>query len=171
MTSSNCVVTSRWSCKITDYGLHQLKRQASENSARKRQPNPWKLLWTAPELIVDYECCSQGSQKGDVYSFGIISQEIWLQDDPYADNSPTLSPEEIVKCVKEKSDPPYRPYLDPGMLLRYYKLCHWFLITCTWSRSEILPLVYNYLRGIQIVTGKSMTYCQWFTTTCESSQN
>ena len=112
MTSSNCVVTGRWSCKITDYGLRQLK----QSSKRDEDSDMKQLLWIAPELIQDHRADSQGTQKGDVYSFGIITQEVLLQDGPYADNTPVLSLEETVKCVEEIQDPPYRPHLDPGKL-------------------------------------------------------
>ena len=39
------------------------------------------LLWTAPEHLRSTE--EKGSQKGDVYSFAIILQEIILRTGPY----------------------------------------------------------------------------------------
>ena len=42
------------------------------------------LLWTAPEFLRSTD--EKGSQKGDVYSFAIILQEIILRTGPY-DNS------------------------------------------------------------------------------------
>ena len=42
-----------------------------------------ELLWTAPELLRMQRRPSKGTQKGDVYSFAIIMQEILLRCPPY----------------------------------------------------------------------------------------
>lgn len=41
------------------------------------------LLWTAPELLRDEDLLARGTQKGDVYSFAIIMQEIIVRGHPY----------------------------------------------------------------------------------------
>ena len=41
------------------------------------------LLWTAPEILRMSNPLSCGTQRGDVYSYGIILQEILLRDTPY----------------------------------------------------------------------------------------
>uniref|UniRef100_A0A674BSL2 Guanylyl cyclase C n=1 Tax=Salmo trutta TaxID=8032 RepID=A0A674BSL2_SALTR len=66
LKSSNCVVDNRMVVKITDFGCNTIL-------------NPCKDLWTAPEHLR-----KQGiSQKGDVYSFAIIAQEIILRKNPF----------------------------------------------------------------------------------------
>ncbi|AWP17362.1 putative heat-stable enterotoxin receptor-like [Scophthalmus maximus] len=62
LKSTNCVVDNRMVVKITDFGCNSFL-------------SPGKDLWTAPEHLRK----DGTSQKGDVYSFGIISQEIVLR--------------------------------------------------------------------------------------------
>lgn len=52
-----------------------------------------ELLWTAPELLRDSESSPRGSPKGDVYSYGILLQEIMLRSGPYGYND--MDPEGI----------------------------------------------------------------------------
>ncbi len=40
-------------------------------------------LWTAPELLRDPNPPAAGTMKGDVYSYGIILQEIQLRNGPF----------------------------------------------------------------------------------------
>uniref|UniRef100_A0A672RJB3 Guanylate cyclase n=1 Tax=Sinocyclocheilus grahami TaxID=75366 RepID=A0A672RJB3_SINGR len=66
LKSTNCVVDNRMVVKITDFGCNTIL-------------TPGKDLWTAPEHMR-----VQGiSQKGDIYSFAIISQEIILRKNPF----------------------------------------------------------------------------------------
>ncbi|KAM3962132.1 receptor type guanylyl cyclase [Aphomia sociella] len=97
LKSSNCVVDSRFVLKITDFGLHALR--SCEKDARAH--SYWtRLMWTSPELLRMSEPPPEGTQKGDVYSFGIIMHEIvnrqgvfWLG--PGVD----MSPKEIIETV------------------------------------------------------------------------
>ena len=41
------------------------------------------MLWCAPENIKDMKMDRKGSQKGDVYSYGIILSEIAVRGEPY----------------------------------------------------------------------------------------
>lgn len=59
-----------------------------------------------------------GSQSGDAYSFGVIIQELVLQDEPYAANQPYLEAGEIIAALRE-GDASLRPYLPPGKEIIY----------------------------------------------------
>lgn len=118
LKSSNCVVDSRFVLKITDYGLASF-RSSCENdeshalyaSMQFRGVKRQRLLalmalcvlissivffseklWTAPELLIYDRHPPQGTQKGDVYSFGIILQEIALRNGPFYVEGMDLSP-------------------------------------------------------------------------------
>jgi len=92
LSSRNCVIDSRWVLKITDYGLIQLQDsqglQPSQKTARE-------LLWTAPELLREPPIRRRGSQPGDVYSFGIIIQEVVLRGEPFC--TLNLTPEGTIQ--------------------------------------------------------------------------
>ncbi|XP_070555016.1 speract receptor-like [Ptychodera flava] len=107
LKSSNCVVDHRWVLQITDYGLHEFKKgQLLVDDSEYSQYS--RLLWTAPEHLRQGKHMPQdGSQKGDVYSFSIILQEIYARAQPYHLNEE--DPHDIIKKVKAGSDPPYRP--------------------------------------------------------------
>lgn len=70
------------------------------------------LLWTAPELVRSTKGVSRfGTQAGDVYSFGIIMQEVVVRGEPFCMLS--LSPEEIIAKIK-KPPPLIRPSVSKG---------------------------------------------------------
>lgn len=99
-------------------------------------------LWTAPELLGGNPLPTTGMQKADVYSFGIILQEIALRSGPFylegLDLSPKgesqstahrplylgdpvlhpnpLSPSEIVQKVRNGQRPYFRPSIDRTQL-------------------------------------------------------
>ncbi|MGH0178635.1 UNVERIFIED_CONTAM: hypothetical protein FKN15_078052 [Acipenser sinensis] len=81
LKSSNCVVDSRFVLKITDYGLASFRVAAAD--CEDSYAFYAKKLWTAPELLRMEAPPPQGTQKGDVYSFGIILQEIALRNGPF----------------------------------------------------------------------------------------
>jgi hypothetical protein len=58
---------------------------------------PSDLLWTAPELLRSPALRKTGTQPADVYSFGIIMQEVVVRGEPFCMLS--LGPEGIVITV------------------------------------------------------------------------
>uniref|UniRef100_A0A673HRD4 Guanylate cyclase n=1 Tax=Sinocyclocheilus rhinocerous TaxID=307959 RepID=A0A673HRD4_9TELE len=110
LKSSNCVVDSRFVLKITDYGLESFRK---ENNLEDVHTLYARKLWTAPELLLADNPPACGTQKGDVYSFGIILQELALLKGVFYLEGPCLSPKEIIERVAEGRWPYLRPLLCP----------------------------------------------------------
>ncbi|XP_070535597.1 atrial natriuretic peptide receptor 1-like isoform X2 [Ptychodera flava] len=108
LKSSNCVVDSRFVLKLTDFGLEKFKEEDRE--PEKTHAYYAKMLWTAPEILRQVGC-RKGSQKGDLYSYGVILQEIILRTEPFEDINcdQATPPQEIIEKVRSGCDPPYRP--------------------------------------------------------------
>uniref|UniRef100_A0A665XCQ2 Guanylate cyclase n=1 Tax=Echeneis naucrates TaxID=173247 RepID=A0A665XCQ2_ECHNA len=109
LKSSNCVVDSRFVLKITDYGLANFRSSCENDDSHALYA---KKLWTAPELLIYDRHPTQGTQKGDVYSFGIILQEIALRNGPFYVEGMDLSPKEIIQKVRNGQKPYFRPTTD-----------------------------------------------------------
>uniref|UniRef100_A0A182J455 Guanylate cyclase n=1 Tax=Anopheles atroparvus TaxID=41427 RepID=A0A182J455_ANOAO len=110
LKSSNCVVTSRWMLQVTDFGLHDL-RHCAENESIGEHQHYRNLFWKSPELLRQPN--AYGSQKGDVYAFAIILFEIIGRRGPFGYTE--LEPKEIIERVKTPPEPgkePFRPDID-----------------------------------------------------------
>ncbi|XP_032502867.1 heat-stable enterotoxin receptor [Phocoena sinus] len=94
LKSTNCVVDSRMVVKITDFGCNSILP-------------PRKDLWTAPEHLRQANI----SQKGDVYSYGIIAQEIILRRETFYTLSCRDQKEKIFRVEYSNGVKPFRPDL------------------------------------------------------------
>uniref|UniRef100_A0A3P9JKY4 Guanylate cyclase n=1 Tax=Oryzias latipes TaxID=8090 RepID=A0A3P9JKY4_ORYLA len=108
LKSSNCVVDSRFVLKITDYGLQSLRTSSCPEDTHAYYA---RKLWTAPELLRTEDPPLCGTQKGDVYSFGIILQELALLKGVFYIDTHTLIPKEIIQGVVRGGVPLLRPSL------------------------------------------------------------
>ncbi|XP_042307538.1 LOW QUALITY PROTEIN: atrial natriuretic peptide receptor 2 [Sceloporus undulatus] len=111
LKSSNCVVDSRFVLKITDYGLASFRQSGESEGSHALYA---KKLWTAPELLQRGQLILSplAMQKADVYSFGIILQEIALRNGAFYVEGMDLSPKEIVQKVRNGQRPHFRPSVD-----------------------------------------------------------
>ncbi|XP_070292357.1 atrial natriuretic peptide receptor 1-like [Salvelinus sp. IW2-2015] len=89
LKSSNCVVDSRFVLKITDYGLASFREKSNMEDTHAYYA---RKLWAAPELLRADSPPPCGTQKGDIYSFGIILQELALLRGVFHVEGDTLSP-------------------------------------------------------------------------------
>uniref|UniRef100_H0XAQ1 Guanylate cyclase n=1 Tax=Otolemur garnettii TaxID=30611 RepID=H0XAQ1_OTOGA len=94
LKSTNCVVDNRMVVKITDFGCNSILP-------------PKKDLWTAPEHLRQANI----SQKGDVYSYGIIAQEIILRKETFYTLSCRDRNEKIFRVENSNGTKPFRPDL------------------------------------------------------------
>ncbi|XP_019370454.1 PREDICTED: heat-stable enterotoxin receptor isoform X3 [Gavialis gangeticus] len=94
LKSTNCVVDSRMVVKITDFGCNSILP-------------PKKDLWTAPEHLRK----ANVSQKGDVYSYGIIAQEIILRRETFYTGYCQDFKEKLYRVESGKGRKPFRPDL------------------------------------------------------------
>ncbi|KAJ9587021.1 hypothetical protein L9F63_019386, partial [Diploptera punctata] len=108
---SNCLVDSRWVVKVADFGLQEFKREDFHTMSRCVG-----LLYCAPELLrisqLDSTVMVKGTQKADIYSFGIILYELHARHGPFGE--PELSASEILHHVinTQPGQPPFRPQLE-----------------------------------------------------------
>lgn len=150
LTSSNCVVDSKWACKITDYGMGNFKQSTKNPEMDDKYYS--NLFWTAPELLRmhDDHRPMYGSQMGDVYSYGIILQELASRDFPYSRAKLLFTNEEIVLKVREGSTPPFRPKVSDNACT-----AEWMrLMTTCWSETpEARPQFDDVLKRAQLLNG------------------
>ncbi|GAU94571.1 hypothetical protein RvY_06317-3 [Ramazzottius varieornatus] len=88
LTSNNCLIDGRLTVKIGDLGLTTLRPSTTVLAVRSTElPGSqsaafYALLWRAPEHL-RLRMPPNGTAKGDIYSFGILLQQIILRAGPY----------------------------------------------------------------------------------------
>ncbi|KAJ8299585.1 hypothetical protein KUTeg_023645, partial [Tegillarca granosa] len=110
LKSSNCVVDSRWTCKLTDFGVPRI-RAMDKTSLTYNEDTLEKLLWTAPEILRGEKIVDR--QKADIFSLGIILKEIFTRSGPYTEY-PFLTVVEIITKIREHvtgSEHAFRPMI------------------------------------------------------------
>ncbi|XP_050313184.1 atrial natriuretic peptide receptor 1-like isoform X2 [Anthonomus grandis grandis] len=101
LKSSNCLVDSRFVLKISNFGLHFLKGNDKYVNSEDSYEYWKKFLWTAPELLRMPNPPPEGTQKGDVYSFAIIMEEIIMREGVFYIKDSKLEPKDIVELVRK----------------------------------------------------------------------
>lgn len=99
LKSSNCLITSRWVLKITDFGLHSFRQKAASAPVHEnmRHTHYRNQLWKAPELLRSPTML--GNQKTDIYAFGIILHEMIGRHGPFGIDTTSLKPEDVVDSI------------------------------------------------------------------------
>ncbi|CAD7076674.1 unnamed protein product [Hermetia illucens] len=109
LRSCNCLIDGRFVLKISDFGLRTL---TTPSEFIKDQNYFNKLLWVAPELLpLTVLPGTPATQKGDVYSFAIILEEIVVRGGPYETARQFLEIQAILDRVEAHESPPFRPFV------------------------------------------------------------
>ncbi|XP_052233141.1 atrial natriuretic peptide receptor 1-like [Dreissena polymorpha] len=112
LSSTNCVIDARFALKLTDYGPHSLlypERDLIRRVSSEEACNKGKLMWMAPEHLRNSDGKIGASQKGDVFSFAIILQEIATRMVPYELNQEDV--EVIIGHLQTPGDNIFRPLI------------------------------------------------------------
>lgn len=117
LRSGNCLIDSRWVLQVADFGLHEFKA-SPEMVCDSR-----KKLWRAPELLRVPGAHPRGTQKGDVYSFGIILYEVVGRKGPWGSLVDRYNIQELLCGVASGMEPPLRPPLDTLKAPEYVQRC------------------------------------------------
>ena len=153
LKSHNCLITSRFVLRVSDFGLHQLRTSCKKVACQdfENLVDPCiNDLWTAPELLrvrdrrnksrslSDPSMQVYGTQKGDVYSFALVLHEIFARKGPFGiDAYSSLSASNIVEYVKYSSpENPFRPDIS-GLEIPDYILNN--MIDCWHENPERRP--------------------------------
>ncbi|CAH1111227.1 unnamed protein product [Psylliodes chrysocephalus] len=156
LRSCNCLIDGRFVLKISDFGLHTLTTPAE---IIKDTDYFRKLLWVAPELIpLSNESSVTPTQRGDVYSFGIILEEIILRAGPFqiAREIDKITIEDIILKVASRECPPFRPIVQvydcPEKLTE--------LMQISWSdvpeERPPFPQIHQHLRNLMKLFGENI---------------
>ncbi|XP_044174474.1 atrial natriuretic peptide receptor 1-like [Acropora millepora] len=148
LKSGNCVVDSRWVCKITDVGLENFKQGQSQDPDLGMDAYYNGLLWRAPEHLQELSSVCK-SQEGDVYSYGIILQEILLRDLPYCMND-FMEAKTIVTRVQSRESPSFRPLIPT----RYNDMLYTKMMLSCWNDEPThRPTFSEVLQTIKKING------------------
>ncbi|XP_071172165.1 atrial natriuretic peptide receptor 1-like [Mytilus edulis] len=156
LSSTNCVIDSRFMLKLTDYGPFSIFNSTKENQMENNQLNKNKLLWTAPEILRNGKSKSRLENevyvKGDIYSFGIICHEIVMRCAPF--EGCDIEAEEILTKVMAPPgiEGPFRPQILPDSCPK--KLAQ--LIERCWDENPVNRTSFKSIGGVirKISVGK-----------------
>ncbi|XP_018019418.1 atrial natriuretic peptide receptor 1 isoform X2 [Hyalella azteca] len=107
LKSSNCVIDSRFVLKLSGFGLLSFR---NDDYQERGESCDRGKLWRAPEVLRSGpgQLSPEDAQMADVYSFGIIMNEIFSCAGTFpTDEDVTYS--EILRRVEHEDNPPFRP--------------------------------------------------------------
>ncbi|XGW11033.1 hypothetical protein V3C99_012494, partial [Haemonchus contortus] len=133
LTSRNCLVDERWVVKISDYGLDRWRLGD--------KPTQKDLLWSAPEHLRNGSI--EGSQEGDIYSFGIICSQLVTKTKVWNLENRKEDPEEIIYLLKKGGHNAPRPDLEPHETVEVSPALLHLIRDCWTERPSERPTIHQ----------------------------
>ncbi|XP_062566572.1 retinal guanylyl cyclase 2-like [Saccostrea cucullata] len=147
LKSRNCVIDSRWVLKLSDFGMPGFRECAKMTANYDVE----QLLWTAPEHLRDPFPGMKGSEKGDIYSLSIITQEVILRQEPYA-----MLEYKTKELIQRLRNPPplTRPKVSPQAAQPQYIM----LMKQCWSENpDLRPSIEDIYQQYKSISGGKKT--------------
>ncbi|KAK7099561.1 hypothetical protein V1264_003686 [Littorina saxatilis] len=117
LKSSNCVVDSRWTCKLTDFGVHELRQLTKAKLVEEGSSALYERdLWTAPEVLRGEVFLDQDKRQADVFSLGVVMKEVFTRTGPYSEFT-GVTAKEIIEKVKYPNCGVFRPTIPSDLHL------------------------------------------------------
>ncbi|XP_046555088.1 atrial natriuretic peptide receptor 1-like [Haliotis rubra] len=121
LKSSCCLIDNRFTVKLADFGLQTLYSNITVDKSSQEYLN--ECLWAAPEVLRGD--VSKGTKEADMYSFGIVLQEIITRESPFYNeilDCHFFIPDILAKVIKG-GNPPMRPSCEvPNSLTELHEL-------------------------------------------------
>ncbi|XP_041371524.1 atrial natriuretic peptide receptor 1-like [Gigantopelta aegis] len=154
LKSSNILVDSHWDCKVADMAMPYFRQ--GEQEPEEAHSKYYRYLWTAPEILRNQALLRKGTQKGDVYAYSIVLQEILMRSLPFGGvlkaRGDDKKMERILDRVKNVEIPPYRPQVqhtnkEEGLLADVMRMCWDEVPTSRPSFESIIHLLSKLNKG------------------------
>ncbi|KAI7839821.1 hypothetical protein COHA_006442 [Chlorella ohadii] len=84
LKSPNLLIDSQWRCKVADFNLSKLVEGTESSNSKTGTMAGANPKWLAPEVIGGYSA----TEKGDVWSYGVVMWELLTWDIPWNKVSP-----------------------------------------------------------------------------------
>ena len=141
LTSKCCFLDSKFACKIGHYWSNVLSNPVY---CATNVTDTEDKLWMAPEVLRG----NTANNNSDLYSFGIIMQEVLLRSKPYAANDPYVEPSKIVELVSATDGKSFRPSL-PGFQAEWTDLAE----RCWHDQPHLRPSFASVRRSLIMLNG------------------
>uniref|UniRef100_A0A914XEL8 Guanylate cyclase n=1 Tax=Plectus sambesii TaxID=2011161 RepID=A0A914XEL8_9BILA len=154
LTAGACLVDSRWTVKLSDFGLQSMLTHFSANKILT-ETNASKMkaerkIRMAPEHLKKLLLTDEftGSQEGDIYSLGLLIFEILLRREPFGEYAMTAT--DIVDKLCHPSGSILRPKFDQSQNFELYFMN---MVRLCWDEH---PVNRPPLRQVQKVIERSL---------------